>query len=145
GSATGDAHPLGPPRPGGLPRPVADRAGIALPGALRAAQPDGSRLSHAVRHGRDLLPQHPDLLRQADPTRGAAAGLRPPAARRLPVPGSFRDARRLRPAGVAGRQHHLPAALAMARKIKVLVVDDSALVRQTLTDILAADPAIEVM
>lgn len=31
------------------------------------------------------------------------------------------------------------------RKIKVLIVDDSALVRQTLTSILAADPQIEVM
>jgi Chemotaxis response regulator containing a CheY-like receiver domain and a methylesterase domain len=33
----------------------------------------------------------------------------------------------------------------MARKIKVLVVDDSASVRQTLTDILASDPGIEVI
>jgi two-component system chemotaxis response regulator CheB len=31
------------------------------------------------------------------------------------------------------------------RKIRVLIVDDSAVVRQTLTDILSADPAIEVM
>ncbi|CAH2031218.1 protein-glutamate methylesterase/protein-glutamine glutaminase [Trichlorobacter ammonificans] len=33
----------------------------------------------------------------------------------------------------------------MSRKIKVLIVDDSALVRQTLAEILGADPAIEVM
>lgn len=33
----------------------------------------------------------------------------------------------------------------MARKIKVLIVDDSALVRQTLTEIFLADPGIEVM
>ena len=33
----------------------------------------------------------------------------------------------------------------MARKIKVLIVDDSASVRQTLTDILSGDPAIEVL
>lgn len=33
----------------------------------------------------------------------------------------------------------------MSRKIKVLIVDDSALVRQTLSDILCADPDIEVM
>ncbi|MEW6659131.1 MAG: chemotaxis response regulator protein-glutamate methylesterase [Thermodesulfobacteriota bacterium] len=33
----------------------------------------------------------------------------------------------------------------MQRKIKVLIVDDSALVRQTLTSILSADPQIEVM
>lgn len=33
----------------------------------------------------------------------------------------------------------------MARKIKVLIVDDSASVRQTLTDILGSDPAIEVL
>lgn len=33
----------------------------------------------------------------------------------------------------------------MSAKIKVLVVDDSALVRQTLTEILASDPMIEVM
>ncbi|MBI4796447.1 MAG: chemotaxis response regulator protein-glutamate methylesterase [Deltaproteobacteria bacterium] len=33
----------------------------------------------------------------------------------------------------------------MARKIKVLIVDDSALVRQTLTEIFSADPVIEVM
>src|SRR6201989_2447071 len=31
------------------------------------------------------------------------------------------------------------------RRIKVLIVDDSALVRSLLTDILAADPAIEVV
>src|ERR1700709_2591911 len=31
------------------------------------------------------------------------------------------------------------------RKIRVLIVDDSALVRQTLTDILQSDPEIEVM
>ncbi|MFV0420773.1 protein-glutamate methylesterase/protein-glutamine glutaminase [Oleidesulfovibrio sp.] len=33
----------------------------------------------------------------------------------------------------------------MARKIKVLVVDDSALVRQTLTEIFTADPELEVV
>jgi two-component system chemotaxis response regulator CheB len=33
----------------------------------------------------------------------------------------------------------------MARKIKVLIVDDSALVRQTLSEIFMADPAIEVL
>ena len=33
----------------------------------------------------------------------------------------------------------------MPRKIKVLIVDDSALVRQTLTDIFSSDPDIEVM
>ena len=33
----------------------------------------------------------------------------------------------------------------MTRKIRVLIVDDSASVRQTLTDILASDPEIEVM
>jgi two-component system chemotaxis response regulator CheB len=33
----------------------------------------------------------------------------------------------------------------MKKKIKVLIVDDSALVRQTLSEILAADPGIEVM
>lgn len=33
----------------------------------------------------------------------------------------------------------------MARKIKVLIVDDSALVRQTLTEIFSEDPDIEVM
>jgi two-component system chemotaxis response regulator CheB len=33
----------------------------------------------------------------------------------------------------------------MARKIKVLVIDDSAVVRQVLAEILAADPGIEVM
>lgn len=33
----------------------------------------------------------------------------------------------------------------MAKKIKVLIVDDSCVVRQTLTDILAANPAIEVI
>jgi two-component system chemotaxis response regulator CheB len=33
----------------------------------------------------------------------------------------------------------------MAPKIKVLIVDDSALVRQTLTEILSSDPRIEVM
>ena len=33
----------------------------------------------------------------------------------------------------------------MARKIKVLIVDDSALVRQTLAEIFSADPGIEVM
>ncbi|WP_028575083.1 protein-glutamate methylesterase/protein-glutamine glutaminase [Desulfonatronovibrio hydrogenovorans] len=33
----------------------------------------------------------------------------------------------------------------MAKKIKVLIVDDSALVRQTLADILSSDPEIEVM
>ncbi len=33
----------------------------------------------------------------------------------------------------------------MAGKIKVLVVDDSAMVRQTLSDILSSDPAIEVI
>ena len=33
----------------------------------------------------------------------------------------------------------------MARKIKVLIVDDSASVRQTLTDILGSDPGIEVL
>jgi two-component system chemotaxis response regulator CheB len=35
--------------------------------------------------------------------------------------------------------------LPTSRKIRVLIVDDSALVRQTLTDILASDPEIEVM
>ena len=33
----------------------------------------------------------------------------------------------------------------MSKTIKVLVVDDSALVRQTLTDILTSDPEIEVI
>jgi len=33
----------------------------------------------------------------------------------------------------------------MARKIKVLIVDDSAMVRQTLSDLLSSDPAIEVV
>ena len=33
----------------------------------------------------------------------------------------------------------------MRRKIRVLIVDDSALVRQTLTDILSSDPGIDVM
>src|SRR5512141_868516 len=33
----------------------------------------------------------------------------------------------------------------MADKIKVLIVDDSALVRQALTEILSSDPQIEVM
>ncbi len=33
----------------------------------------------------------------------------------------------------------------MGKKIRVLIVDDSAIVRQTLADILASDPAIEVM
>lgn len=33
----------------------------------------------------------------------------------------------------------------MARRIKVLIVDDSALVRQTLTDIFSADPELEVV
>jgi len=33
----------------------------------------------------------------------------------------------------------------MARKVKVLIVDDSAAVRQTMADILASDPDIEVM
>jgi two-component system, chemotaxis family, protein-glutamate methylesterase/glutaminase len=33
----------------------------------------------------------------------------------------------------------------MAKKIKVLIVDDSAVVRQTLADILSSDPQIEVM
>jgi two-component system chemotaxis response regulator CheB len=33
----------------------------------------------------------------------------------------------------------------MGRKIKVLIIDDSAVVRQTLRDILSADPQIEVM
>ncbi|MGE4298684.1 MAG: chemotaxis response regulator protein-glutamate methylesterase [Desulfovibrionaceae bacterium] len=33
----------------------------------------------------------------------------------------------------------------MGKKIKVLIVDDSALVRQTLADVLTADPAIEVV
>jgi two-component system, chemotaxis family, protein-glutamate methylesterase/glutaminase len=35
--------------------------------------------------------------------------------------------------------------LAAQRKIRVLIVDDSAVVRQTLSDILASDPEIEVM
>ena len=33
----------------------------------------------------------------------------------------------------------------MKKKIRVLIVDDSAVVRQTLSDILSSDPAIEVM
>src|SRR5512135_2902792 len=33
----------------------------------------------------------------------------------------------------------------MSKKIRVLIVDDSAVVRQTLRDILSSDPAIEVM
>ena len=33
----------------------------------------------------------------------------------------------------------------MSKKIKVLVVDDSSIVRQTLTKILNSDPRIEVM
>ncbi len=33
----------------------------------------------------------------------------------------------------------------MAKKIRVLIVDDSAIVRQTLEDILSSDPAIEIM
>src|SRR5512140_186613 len=33
----------------------------------------------------------------------------------------------------------------MAKKIKVLIVDDSAVVRQTLSEILSSDPQIEVM
>ena len=33
----------------------------------------------------------------------------------------------------------------MSKKIKVLIVDDSAVVRQTMCDILASDPEIEVM
>jgi two-component system, chemotaxis family, protein-glutamate methylesterase/glutaminase len=38
-----------------------------------------------------------------------------------------------------------PAASAAKRRIKVLIVDDSALVRSLLTDILRADPGIEVV
>ena len=33
----------------------------------------------------------------------------------------------------------------MGKKIKVLIVDDSAVVRQTMAAILSSDPAIEVM
>jgi two-component system chemotaxis response regulator CheB len=39
----------------------------------------------------------------------------------------------------------MDAKPAMAKKIKVLIVDDSALVRQLLTEILGADPALEVV
>jgi two-component system chemotaxis response regulator CheB len=35
--------------------------------------------------------------------------------------------------------------MAMAKKIKVMVVDDSAVVRQTMVDILTSDPDIEVV
>jgi len=33
----------------------------------------------------------------------------------------------------------------MPKKVKVLIVDDSAVVRQTLSDILSSDPGIEVI
>ena len=33
----------------------------------------------------------------------------------------------------------------MAKKVRVLVIDDSAVVRQTLSDVLSADPEIEVI
>src|SRR6202007_1140281 len=51
------------------------------------------------------------------------------------------------PAGAADRQHRLRAPLMPggARKIRVLVVDDSATVRQTLTAVLESDPQIEVL
>src|SRR5579872_2425534 len=39
----------------------------------------------------------------------------------------------------------VPAASSAKRKIKVLIVDDSALVRSLLTDILRSDPDIEVV
>ena len=43
------------------------------------------------------------------------------------------------------RMHHLWVNKAMEKKIRVLIVDDSAVVRQTMTEILSSDPHIEVM
>jgi len=55
--------------------PQPDRTGAARPGAVCPAEPDGHDLSGRYRLRRHLLPEHPDLFRQADPERGAAAPL----------------------------------------------------------------------
>jgi two-component system chemotaxis response regulator CheB len=44
-----------------------------------------------------------------------------------------------------GADKDMEAIIVKTDKIRVLVVDDSAVVRQTLTDILSSDPEIEVM
>ena len=92
-----------------------------------------------------LLPQRADLFRQADATRGGVAARRLPGTRRLSVPRPFGIDRGDEPAGRPGIQHRVPAGMTTSRKIRVLVIDDSASVRQTLTAILHEDPEIEVI
>src|SRR5690606_24809544 len=84
---------------------------------------------------------------------GRPAG-RAPAARRLSGARPFRvDDRHQprRPPGRARRVREVVSSLMSAaiaephRRIRVLIVDDSASVRTTLSDIIAADPDLEVM
>ncbi len=45
-----------------------------------------------------------------------------------------------------GASHFTPReSMSMTKKIRILIVDDSALVRQTLTSIYSSDPEIEVI
>src|ERR1700742_4095815 len=67
-----------------------------------------------------------------------------PAARGVPVPWSLRIPGGSRSASPSGCQHRI-ASCAMKRPIKVLIVDDSAVVRQTLPEVLSSDPDIAVL
>src|SRR3546814_17766657 len=76
---------------------------------------------------------------------------RPPGSTRtdthLPCTTLFRssgDRDRLRPSAATRAAGRRRGAVLMAR-IKVLIVDDSALIRQLMTEILSADPELEVV
>jgi hypothetical protein len=103
-------------------------------------------LSVETGYRRDLLPQHPDLFRQTNPGQGAE-----------------RLCNHLAPGGYLFLGHSesivgidLPSSRSPTRfsrsdepmpiqKIRVLIIDDSATVRQTLASVLESDPQIEVI
>src|SRR5262249_3448943 len=133
--------PRGPP-PGG---PDDRELGAAGTGALRAPEPRRGRVSRGRLLRPDLLPQRADLLRRRVAGQGAGAPAGPPRAggpsvsrpRREPRPHQRahapREPQRLRAGG------ELPVVSLERRRLHVLVVDDSAVVRQTMSSILSRD------
>src|SRR5690606_38763503 len=115
---------------------------------LQIPQPDRTLADEGpVR--RDLLPQRGDLLRQGHPAHAVRPLRQPAGARRLSLHRPFGEPVRHHRAVQAARPQHpsqdrVRPSLA-GKKIRVLIVDDSALIRQLLTAAPSSDPAIDAV